>query len=100
MQSRVQARLPLVSLSVFWQPVCCPGESRSPLPSLRLGTASSSQSTRSGVQYQETDLEIVQLRNIKLIVVPPCCAAAFFDVVDPRHHMATAAAGGPVARCD
>ena len=49
-QSRVQARLPLVSLSVFWHPVC-PGESRS---SLRLGAASSSQSTRSGVRYQET----------------------------------------------
>ena len=36
-QSRVQALLPLVLLSVFWQPVCCPGESRSPLSSLRLG---------------------------------------------------------------
>ena len=53
-QSRVQSRLPLVSLSVVWQPVCCPGESRSPLSSLRLGTSSSSQSTRSGVRYQET----------------------------------------------
>ena len=54
MQTRVQARLPLVSLSVFSQPVCCPGESRSPLSSLRLGAASNSQSTRSGVRYQET----------------------------------------------
>ena len=54
MQSRVQARFPLVSLSVFWQPVCCQGESKSPLSSLRLGAASSSQSTRSGVRYQET----------------------------------------------
>ena len=53
-QSRVQALLPLVSLSVLWQPVCCPGESMSPLSSLRLGAASSSQSTRSGVRYQET----------------------------------------------
>ena len=44
----------LVSLSVFWQPVCCPDESRSPLSSLCLGAAASSQSTRSGVQYQET----------------------------------------------
>ena len=42
-QSRVQALLPLVSLSVFWQPVCCPGERRSPLSSLHLGAASSSQ---------------------------------------------------------
>ena len=53
-QSRGQALLLLVSLSVFWQPVCCPGECRSPLSSLRLGAASSSQSTRSGVRYQET----------------------------------------------
>ena len=53
-QSRVQALVPLVSLSVLWQPVCCPGESRSPLPSLRAGAASSSQNTRSGVRYQET----------------------------------------------
>ena len=54
MQSRVQARLPLVSLLVFWQPVCCQGESRSPLSSLRLDAASSSQSTRSGARYQDT----------------------------------------------
>ena len=54
MQSRVQARFPLVSLSVFWQPVCCQCESRSPLSSLSLGAASSSQSTRSGVRYQKT----------------------------------------------
>ena len=33
-KSRVQALLPLVSLSVFWEPVRCPGES--------LGSASSS----------------------------------------------------------
>ena len=52
-QSRVQARLPLVSLSVFWQPLCCQGESRSPLSSLRLGAASSSQNTHSDVRYQE-----------------------------------------------
>ena len=54
MQSRVQALLPPVSLSVFWQPVCCPGESTSPLSSLRIGAASSNQSTRSGVRYHET----------------------------------------------
>ena len=54
MQSRVQARLPLVSLSIFLQPVCCQGESRSLLSSLRFGAASSSQSIRSGVRYQET----------------------------------------------
>ena len=47
--------LPLMSpVSVFWQPVCCPGGSRSPLSSLHLGAASSSQSTHSGVRCQET----------------------------------------------
>ena len=48
-QSRVQTLLPLLSLSVFWQPVRCPGEPRSPLSSLGLGVASSGQSTRSDV---------------------------------------------------
>ena len=43
-QSRVQALLLLVSLSVLWRPVCCPGEFKSPLSSLRLGTDSGSQS--------------------------------------------------------
>ena len=49
MQSRVHTFLPLVSLSVFWQPVCCPCESRSPLYYLRLGAASSRKSIRSGL---------------------------------------------------
>ena len=53
-QSRVQECLPLVLLSVFWQHVCCQGESRSPLSSLCLGAASSSQRTRSGVRHPET----------------------------------------------
>ena len=65
MQSRVQARLPLVSLSVFWQPVCCPGESNSPLSSLCLGAASSSQSTRSGVRHQET----VYSQDVKMSLI-------------------------------
>ena len=54
MQSREQTLPLLGSLSFFWQRVCCPGESRSPLSSLRLGGASSSHSIRSGVRYQET----------------------------------------------
>ena len=65
MQRRVQALLPLVSLSVFWQPVCCPGESRSPLSSLRLSAASSSQSTRSGVRYHET----VYSQDVKMSLI-------------------------------
>ena len=72
MQSRVQARLPLVSLSVVWQPVCCPGESRSPPSFLRLGTSFSSQSTRSGVRHQENVRDKVKSRCIiisKLAVI-------------------------------
>ena len=65
MQSRVQARLPLVSLSVFWQPVCCQDESRSQLSSLRLGAASSSQSTRASVRYQET----VYSQDVKMYLI-------------------------------
>ena len=64
-QSRVQALLHLVSLSVFWPPVCCPGESRLPLSSLRLGAASSSQSTRSGVRYHET----VYSQDVKMSLI-------------------------------
>ena len=66
MQSRVQALLPLVSLSVFWQDVCCPGECRSPL---RLGAASSSQSTRSGVRYHET----VYSQDVKMSTAACVC---------------------------
>ena len=46
----------IMSLSVLWQPVYRPGESRSPLSSMRLGAAFSNRSTRSGVRYQETVL--------------------------------------------
>ena len=62
MQSRVQALLPLMSLSVFWQPACCPGESRS---YLHLGAASSSQGTRPGVRYPET----VYSQHVKMSLI-------------------------------
>ena len=65
MQSRVQALLPLVSLSVFSQPVCCPGDSRSPLSTLCSCAASSSQSTCSGVRYQET----VYSQDVKMFLI-------------------------------
>ena len=64
-QSRVQAVLPLVALSVFWQSVRCPSESKSPLSSLRLVEASSRQRARSGVRYQET----VYFQDVKMHLI-------------------------------
>ena len=58
---------PVVSFrfSAFWQPVCCPGERKPPLSSLRLGAASSSHNTRSGFRNQDT----VYSQDVKMSLI-------------------------------
>ena len=79
-QRRIQALRSLVSLNVFWQPVCCPGESRSPRFSLRSGAASSSQSTRSGVRYQET----VYSQDVKISLIVCARVRVIVEYVEER----------------
>ena len=91
MQSHVQLQALLSLVSVFWQPVCCTGESRSPLSSLRLVAASSSQSTRSGVRYQETVHVLSICENVFDCVARVRSSAYpnFSDSVGARSHMYT-----------